>query len=74
MLNGCRVDVRQSELAPIAIDDEASKKSVSMVYYESHNYGADVGGPSNSLGRSLPDQGITSPTARRNNSRSGGYT
>ena len=38
MLNGCRVDVRQSELAPIAIDDEASKKSVSMVYYESHNY------------------------------------
>ena len=38
MLNGCRVDVRQSELAPIAIDDEASKKSVSMVYYENHNY------------------------------------
>ena len=40
MLNGCRVDVRQSELAPIAIDDEASKKSVSMVYYENHNYGS----------------------------------
>ena len=38
VLNGCRVDVRQSELAPIAIDDEASKKSVSMVYYENHNY------------------------------------
>ena len=41
MLNGCRVDVRQSELAPIAIDDEASKKSVSMVYYENHNYHRD---------------------------------
>jgi len=38
VLNGRRVDVRHLELAPIAVDGEASKKSVSMVYYENHNY------------------------------------
>ena len=38
MFNGCRVDVRHLELAPSAVDDEASKKSVSIGYYENHNY------------------------------------
>jgi len=38
VLNGRRVDVRHLEIAPIAVDDEASKKSVSMVYYGNHNY------------------------------------
>ena len=54
--------------------DEADALESNLRLYLKTMYGADVGGPSNSLGRSLPDQGITSPTARRNNSRSGGYT
>lgn len=38
MLNGCRVDVGHQELAPGAVGCEASKKSVSIVFYGSHNY------------------------------------
>ena len=38
MLNGRRVYVRQLELAPIAVDGEASKKMVSIIFYGNHNY------------------------------------
>ena len=38
MLNGRRVDVRRGELAPLAVGGEASKKSVSIVYYGNLNY------------------------------------
>jgi len=38
VLNGRRVNVRHPELAPNAINDETSKKLVSIVYYENHNY------------------------------------
>jgi hypothetical protein len=58
VLNGCRVDVRQSELAPIAIDDEASKKSVSMVYYENHNYSKLTGRLYHADGSYVQDPGF----------------
>ena len=38
MRNGRRVDVRHLEFAPGAVDEEASKKVGSIVYYENHNY------------------------------------
>jgi len=38
VLNGRRVYVRQLELAPIAVDGEASKKMVSIIFYGNHNY------------------------------------
>jgi hypothetical protein len=38
VLNGCRVDVRHSELALNAVDVEASKKLVSIYFYRNHNY------------------------------------
>ena len=37
VLNGRRVDVRHLELAPNAINDEASKKLGLIVYYKTHN-------------------------------------
>ncbi len=38
MLNGRRVDVRHPEFVLSAVDDEASKKSISIFFYRNCNY------------------------------------
>ena len=45
MLNGRRVDVRHSGISLSAVDGEASKKMVSMVFYGNLNYITEIALP-----------------------------
>ena len=38
MFNGRRVDVRHEKILSYAVNDEASKKLISIFFYRNHNY------------------------------------